>query len=1070
MSVRALLTVICIAAIPCGAADNFGALLSHPQPIADLAIDPVRPRLYVLNTAAEVVENYDITVRTAPSLRSRVTTGDVPLAMAVSPSGTELYVVNYGSSSLQIVDITTAVPTTKRTVTLQVSPLAVAVGFNGQVLISTIGTGTGQLTLLTYDPGTGLLGSIAVGPPAPAVPTLTAPNLIWAQAARAKLQASADGRTIVGVHMLANNSRTMFVFDVDSATVLRSRNVAGLSSVLAVSPNGSQFLSGPLLVESSTMLVLAQQNVINSPYVFPANANFNTQATQGGAVYAQTLIGPALIAGYNILPTLVPAARANSSQLVFNTTDNLLIQLGLQIRETLSGRMVVTADSSTIYAVSQSGFMALPIGGLAQQPLAMPDSNVALLASDQCGLTAALNSAVIPVRNAGGGRSITVTAQPLAASATAATVRTTPRPYGGDVTATFNAGAARTIGTAAPDLLLVQASEAINIAPNVRVYQNNRNTETRGTILPVDSGPTTTGLTDLVADTPRQRLYIANPSLNRVEIFDIRQQRFMAPIRVGQLPRSMAIAGDGNTLFVANAGSESITLVDLNRGAVSGRIAYPPIPFNAAFGILTPQLLASTQGGVQVLMSDGTLWKVVGSTVQPRTLNTTVFGTVRSIPGPQSMVASPDGAYLMLLAGNGTAYLYDSTLDDFVTGRAVLAAPITGYYGPVAAGPLGGYYLANGQLLNSALTNQGGSGGTGPVGGGGLPAPGGPAGAGRPVAAVAAVNAQMFARYSTPIRANAAAVVTDAGMVEIVEAATLRTVATAQGLEGPLAIAAGTARVNISARLMAVDLPGQNAYVLTASGLSIIPLTSAATQNAPAVPGNGVVNTANYTAGIAPGGLISIFGRNLGTTAVAPSTPLPTVLGGACVTLSNTPIPLLATSGGQINAQIPPTVAAGRYPLIVRSIVNQAVSGTVTITVARYAPAIFIDELGPAIFHQNGQRVDKAHPAKRDEPLTIYATGMGTTTGGRVTAGTPAPSSPLAVTGPVNLYFGDPTYKQAAVIVDWSGLAPGFIGLYQINARVPGFHMSGDALPVTLRIGGVNSVTTGAGAARVYVD
>jgi uncharacterized protein (TIGR03437 family) len=140
------------------------------------------------------------------------------------------------------------------------------------------------------------------------------------------------------------------------------------------------------------------------------------------------------------------------------------------------------------------------------------------------------------------------------------------------------------------------------------------------------------------------------------------------------------------------------------------------------------------------------------------------------------------------------------------------------------------------------------------------------------------------------------------------------------------------------------------------------------------------------------------------------------------------------------------------------------------VTVSRYAPAIFIDSQGPAIYHRNGQRVDKAHPAKRDEPLTIYATGLGVTTGGRVTAGVPAPSSPLAVTAPVSLYFGDPNMKQAAVIVDWSGLMPGLIGVYQINARVPGFHLSGDSLPVLLRIGGVGSVTTGATAARVFVD
>ena len=51
--------------------------------------------------------------------------------------------------------------------------------------------------------------------------------------------------------------------------------------------------------------------------------------------------------------------------------------------------------------------------------------------------------------------------------------------------------------------------------------------------------------------------------------------------------------------------------------------------------------------------------------------------------------------------------------------------------------------------------------------------------------------------------------------------------------------------------------------------------------------------------------------------------------------------------------------------------------------------------------------------------------------------------------------------KQAAIIVDWSGLTPGSVGLYQLNLRVPGFHISGDALPVMLKIGNVTSPTTG---------
>jgi uncharacterized protein (TIGR03437 family) len=1068
MSVIRALFVLAITFLPSYAA-TFGTVVAHPQPLADLALDEARKRLYVVNTAQNTVEVYSTTTN-PPRLTNSIKTDATPLSIAMARSGRFLYAACYGASSLEIIDLSSTSFST-RSVTLPASPEAVAVGFDERVLISTIGTGTGASVLLTFDPGADAahaLGSIAIGPPAPAAAALPPPNGVMALAARARLQVSGDGRTIIGAHMLANNTRTVFVYDVNSSTVLRSRNVAAISSVLAVSPDGSQFVSGAFVFETSTMAVLAQQSAVNAPFVFPAATNFTTQTTQGGAVYAQTILGPALITGYNVVPVQNPAARSNTSELLFNTPDSLMIQLGIQIPETQSGRMVATSDGATIYVISQSGFLVLPLGALSQSPIALPDSNVALLAFDQCGVTASLNSAVIPVRNAGGGR-LTVSAQVLATSTTAATTRVTARPYGGDVTASFNAVAARTLGTATPDQLLIQAAEAVNIIPNVRVFQNNRNTETRGTIIPMDGGATTTGLTDLVADNVRQRLYIANPGLNRIEVFDMRAGQFQTPIKVGQLPRSIAIGGDGNTLYVANSGGESITTIDLNKGAVTGRVAYPPLWFNATPGLLTPQVVASTQRGPQVLMSDGTLWKIVGSSVLPRSLNTNVFGNTRSIPAPQTMAASVDGGFLLVLAGNGSAYLYDATIDDFVTGRTVIPTPIAGYYGPVAAGSNGQFYLTNDQLLNPALTSVGSS-ATGPVGGGGLPAPSGPTGTGRPVAAVAALGAQSFARYSMPVRASAAAAPTDAGLLEIVDVATQRTTATAAGLEGPLTLAVGTARVNISGRMMALDPSATNAYVLTASGLSIIPLGPVSSQSAPALTANAVVNTASFTAGVAPGSLISIFGRNLGQSAAAGSTPLPTVLGGSCVTLNNSPLPLLAASAGQINAEVPPNLAVGRYPLVVRSTVGQAASGSVTVTIAKYAPAIFMDAQGPAIFHKDGTRVDKAHPANRDEPLTIYATGLGVTTGGKVTAGTPSPASPLAVTAPVSLYFGDPTIKQAAVIVDWSGLLPGYLGVYQINARVPGFHLKGDALPVTLRIGGVSSPTTGPTAALVYVN
>ncbi len=1075
MSACRPLLVFALSVVPCLGA-TFGTLVTLTSPIADLAVDEARKRLYVVDTNANAVDVYVTNVnppRLAPGT-NKIAVEKTPLAAALSRSGKYLYVVCYDASALDIIDLTTANFAT-RSVTLSAKPEGVAVGADSQglehVLITTIGTGNGQDILITYDPNVDAsrsLATVIVAPSAPTTPQLPPPNNLMYLAGKSRLQASPDGRTIVGVNELANNTRTVFVFDVASSIVLSSRNVPTISPILAIAPDAKSFLSGPMLFETSTLAVLAQQSAINSPYVFPATANFNLQTNQGGAVFNPD--GSSLFAAYNIVPVLNPAARTNASQLTVNTPGGLLIQMGLQIQENLGGKLAITSDGATIYAISQSGFMVLPVGTLKNAPIAIPDSNVALLATDQCGVTAALNSAVIPVRNTGGGQ-ISVTAQVLTTAATSAAVRAAAKSYGGDVTVQYNsAAAARGVGTVAPDQVLIQSTQAINIIPNVRVFQNDRNAESAGTILPVDVGGTATGLTDMVSDVPRQRLYIANPALNRLEVFDMQKRQFLSPISVGQQPRSMAFGKDGNTLYVAHTGGENIGIVDLTQGTLTGRVQFPAIPFNASFGLITPSILASTLRGPQVLMSDGTLWKIVGNTVVPRALNPNIFGTARSIAAPQSMVASPEGSFMLLLAGNGMAYLYDASLDDFVAAKQVIATPIQGYFGPVAAGANGQYYLVNDQILNAALTPIGSS-STGPVaGGGGLPAAGGPSS--RPVSAVAAVGAQSFARFSTPVIASATAAATDAGLLELVDVSSQRTTATANALEGPATLVRTGQRVNVTAaRGMAIDPAGTAAYVLTTSGLSIIPITTTpGGQTAPALAAGAVVSTANYLPAVAPGGLVSIFGKNLASDGSAAGTPLPTVMGGTCVTFNNTPLPLLASSAGQINAQLPPTLAAGRYSLVVRSIANLAASNTATVTVSKYAPAIFIDAQGPSIFHADGTRVDRNHPGHRDEPLTLLATGMGTTTGGKVTAGSPAPLSPLAVTGPVNLYFGNPLIKQAGIIVDWSGLKPGYIGVYEIHARIPGDHINGDALPVTLKIGGVSSSTSGSTTPTVWVE
>ncbi|MBI1792457.1 MAG: hypothetical protein HYR60_33460, partial [Acidobacteria bacterium] len=892
-----------------------------------------------------------------------------------------------------------------------------------------------------------------------------------------------------------------------------------------------KFMAGLTLFETDTLSVLAQQNAANAPFSFPGGAanNFNTQQNQGGSVFSPD--GQTLYSAFNIAPVQNPAARPNVSRLLLNDPDNLLLALGLQLPESLAGKMATTNDGGTVFGLSESGFLILPVNQILQNPIAVPESPVVLLANDQCGVVADKRTAGVPVTNAGRGR-LTASAQLLmlpaapgglggfggpggggpgggviiiiapggggagggaagfggfggpAAGAQAGVAQTSPlvqmqnTPSGTMVSFRFNPLAGRAMGTVAPHNFLIQSNEAINIPANVKVFQNNRDADARGELMPVAvNASDQEGLFDILMDSTRNRLYIANSGMNRVEVFDVRARKFLTPIKVGQLPHSMAFGTDGVTLYVANTGSESISVVDLDRMLQVGRVRFPPLPFNSNVALATPQVIAPTQRGPQVIVSSGantaTLWKIVGNEAIPRTLNPVVFNNARTLPGPtQTMVSTPNGEFTLLLAGNGVAYLYDAAIDEWVPSRQLFAnnqptlAPMSGYYGPVAAGPRGQYYVVNGLVLNQALT---------PVAStpslplpplpGGLPNRGGPTTTSVPIAAVAAGGTGTFARFSQPVVANANQLnaVSQPPTVEIVDINTGAAMRSVPALEGPLARVVGNQIQRVSGRTMALDAAGTTAYVLTTSGLSVVPLTPVAPADRPLVPANGVVNVASFQPQVAPGTLVSVFGRNLAASATAPSGGnLPTTLGAACVTLNNQPLPLLLTSDSQINAQIPPELAAGRYPLVVRSIDRQAAANPVQITVAKVAPAVFATADGqPALYHADGSPVTQDRPARRDERLTMFAAGLGVTTGGRVTAGAPAPSSPLAVTQKVQVYFGDPRYKQSEVIVDWSGLLPGSVGVYQLNLRVPGFHTSGRALPITLRIGGVTSPSKG---------
>jgi uncharacterized protein (TIGR03437 family) len=1050
---------------------TFGKLVPLLGGSADIVLDETRNQLYLTSSTENYVQVYSIAKQ---SFLTPIPTDQTPLSAAISRSGTNLYVTCYNSQVLDVINLDTL--TVSAQINLPAKPEGVAVGSDERVLISTTSSGTANL-LMIYNPSptaATALTSISVTLSTPTAPTFPPPSGRPFLSTHSQLRATRDGSLIAGVNVPSSGSPSLFVYQTASGTVPLARIVTGTSTTLAISDDGARIMCGAILFNASTLQVLAQQNLSNSPYPITPGTSFTTQANQGGAIFSPD--GTSLYSVLNIAPVTNSTATSTISQLMVNDPDNLLIKMGIQLPENLSGKMVVSADGTNAYALSDSGFTTLPLGTLAQSPIAVPAAQSVLLTSDPCGVTSATSSVAVTVNNAGKG-SLTATAALLrysnanTATESSATTAPTVRTSGSQLIFSFNSAAAKQRGTVTPPHdFLVTSTQAVNIPNSVRAYENARDSNARGTIVPLAVGPSAaTPLPDLVYDQTRQRLYIANYGLNRVEVYDIQGQAFLTPIKVGQLPNSLALTPDGFTLYVANSGGETISIVNPDTMQVTGTVSYPPVAFNATTALSLPSVIAFGLSGLQIMNTDGSLWKVVGTSAVPRPASVLLGGTlpVKLItPGATAsltMAATPAGEYILFATSTGIAYLYDATADDFVAEKTIFATTTqSGYIGPVAAGPGGQYYVMGGVLLNADLTIAGTNTAAGTY------------------SAVAAAGTSTYSVF-TPVAATS----TTPPSVTMLNAKTGNTTNTVSALEGPITQLAttitgpggpgggfgATTRGFVGGRTMAIDAAGANAYAITASGLSIIPLAGPTQAQMPVPSKGGAVNLASYTAGVAPNGLLSIFGQNFGTLATPPSTPLPLIMGGTCVTLNNVALPLLLTSPQQINAQIPPGTAAGTYPLVVRSIANLAASASENVTVAKYAPAVFVDSTGQlALFHANGQYVSKNNPATRDEPLTMYATGLGATTGGAVTAGNVSPSSPLAVSGTVQVFFGDPGYSQAGVIVDWSGLAPGFIGVYQLNLRIPGTHLDGNALPVTLTIGGVSSPTTGPAVPYVAVD
>ncbi len=248
--------------------------------------------------------------------------------------------------------------------------------------------------------------------------------------------------------------------------------------------------------------------------------------------------------------------------------------------------------------------------------------------------------------------------------------------------------------------------------------------------------------------------------------------------------------------------------------------------------------------------------------------------------------------------------------------------------------------------------------------------------------------------------------------------------------------------------------------IVSIAGFAVL-VTQQGTGPALSITPGGVVNDASYSAPVAPGSIAAAFGDFLlASPASSTQSPLPFAISNLSLQFGGgTFAPLFFVSDTQVNFQVPWELA-GQTQTTLTAILNNASSPAQTMTLAPVAPAIFTPNAQGtgqgSITDQNFRLVDSSNPAIAGTTyLSIYCTGLGAVTNQPAT-GSPASLDTFSFTTltPVVTIGG-----VRASIVQFSGLAPGFTGLYQVNAQVPATSATGNAVPVSIYIGGATSNT-----------
>lgn len=235
-----------------------------------------------------------------------------------------------------------------------------------------------------------------------------------------------------------------------------------------------------------------------------------------------------------------------------------------------------------------------------------------------------------------------------------------------------------------------------------------------------------------------------------------------------------------------------------------------------------------------------------------------------------------------------------------------------------------------------------------------------------------------------------------------------------------------------------------------------------------------VVNAATFQTGVpvARGGLATLGGGGLvNGSATASGTSWPTTLLNRQIVINGQlAAPIYYMGQNQANFQVPSNAPLGTVPIaVITNDTSELIAGG-PLLIAAASPGLFTSTQNGtgqgAVVNQDGTINSAANPAPSGSTVSLYGTGQGQVSPA-VLDGTAAPASPLSNTvavptsDPATCLNNQPSMCVAVGsnfgVIKYSGLAPGNIGLWQINVTIPAGTPSGSAVGVRVVISGMTS-------------